>query len=184
MGIITSLVLVKYRAFDSTVLLKSQTYEMALLLRDAQFKSVAAMRNEANSFNYPFGATFEEGAVTYNLFTFETTNDTIIPHKELTDDYKVVQTFTMGRSLEITDICIVQSGVEICDIDRIDISYRRPEFRSLFYAVGQGGPYNAEVTSARIVVTAGSGSLASFDVKVSALGQISVGHSVYAQTTD
>ena len=43
-GILTAIVIFKYKSFDSTILLKSAAYEVSLALRDTQVKSVSATR--------------------------------------------------------------------------------------------------------------------------------------------
>lgn len=50
--VITAIVVVRYRQFDSTVLLKGAAYEIALALREAQIQSVSAVRDVGNNFRY------------------------------------------------------------------------------------------------------------------------------------
>ena len=58
-GIITTLVIVRYKQFDSTVLLKSAAYEVAFTLRETQVQSVSAARGAGNNFDYPRGLSLD-----------------------------------------------------------------------------------------------------------------------------
>ena len=53
-AIITGIVLVKYKAFDSTVLLKSAAYELSLNLRETQAKSVSVRGDGGSGINFRY----------------------------------------------------------------------------------------------------------------------------------
>lgn len=151
-GIVTSTVLVKYKSFDSTVLLKGAAYEIALTLREAQVKSIGAMgTSTSGNFNVSYGVSFDvtdAGKSTYTVFTYSTTTPyrtpRLIETEELFLTYaypSVVQTYTFDREMVVRDICIIETSGETCNsltddatLSRLDISFRRPEFRSLFFA--------------------------------------------------
>ncbi len=174
-GIVTTIVLVKNGSFESTSLLKSAAYEIALSLREAQIKSVSSTRG-SGSFDYPFGVTFTPSQTTYKAFQFgsSTANPVYYDISDPSPDYASdLMTFTVGKGLQIYDVCMTIGVSEDCGIDRLDISFRRPEFKALFYAVKGGSTYSATITSAKIKVNSAGGTNV-FVVEVSQLGQISV----------
>ncbi len=69
-ALVSTIVLVKYGSFDSTVLLKSAAYEIALTLREAQVRSVS-VSGEGGEFSYPYGVTFTPEQKVYRAFRFE-----------------------------------------------------------------------------------------------------------------
>ena len=181
MGIITALVLTNYKSFDSTVLLKGAAYEIALSLRDIQTKSVSVVRGSAN-FEYPYGMTFTPGLQTYKAFRFasstavDTYYDIDDPDPDLASD---IGTTSITRSMEIYQVCIstVNNSTYDCSMNRLDVSFRRPEFKSIFHAFKTpsteyplvGDP----VTGALIKVRSRNGGDI-FVVEVTQFGQISV----------
>ena len=180
-GIITGIVLTKYGGFDSSVLLKSLAYEIALSLREAQIKSVSVVRNgndPDNSFDYPYGITFDPAPANqkkYTAFRFASTDVTEVPtFGNGTSPAEPLETFTIGRTMIISDVCVTDAGGEDCSIDRLDISFRRPEFTSLFYAEGYGSPADmADIESAKILISSSLGG-DTFVVEITAFGQVSV----------
>lgn len=172
-GIVTSIALVKYGTFDSTILLKSAAYEIALGLREAQVRSVSVVKNGA-SFDYPYGMTFSLGLATSSAFQYK--SPTAYPSYDGTSLVDVVRVFTIGRSMTIHEICVTVSGTETCHSTgsfRLDISFRRPEFKALFYATDGTTPLSTTIESAKIKLKSSKGNKI-FGVDVSSLGQISV----------
>ncbi len=177
-GIVTAIVLVKYTSFDSTVLLKSLAYEIALTLREAQIKSVSVLRtgSDANTFLYPFGVTFTPGEKAYTVFRFA--SPTAGPSYDIggsgPDLAEDVSTTNIERSMRISEVCYVTGGADVCDLERLDISFRRPEFSAMFYGVDGGGFVSTTtVTGAKIIVDSTTGG-ERFVVTVTKFGQISV----------
>lgn len=179
-GMVTSIVLVKYSSFDSTVLLKDTAYEIALGLREAQIKSVSVVRGDTN-FNYPYGMSFSTADAvaqkTYHTFLYENADVDVTPSFD--DDAATIHTTNIGRSMQVSDVCINTTGDsddDECDIDRLDISFRRPEFASLFFVDGGGYDTSSQpagVEYAKIKVDSTNGGLV-FVVKITSFGQISV----------
>lgn len=172
--VVSSIVLIKYSSFDSTVLLKNATYEVALALREAQAKSVSGS-HEGGDANFPFGVTFTPGVRDYTIFRYASATDPS-PYYDVSgadpDLASNISTTSMERSMLVTDVCINDGGVDDCDITRLDVSFRRPEFRALFHAEGYlGDPLN--IQSAKIKVGSSNGGNV-FVVEVTRLGQISV----------
>jgi len=151
-GVLTGIVLVRYGSFNSTTLLKSTAYEISLNIREAQVRSVSASRGGAG-FDVPFGVLFEEGKSTYKL----------------TSNGSEFQAIDIGNDMYIHSLC-VDSGS--CDVDKIDISFKRPEYRSIIHAYN-GGSEITGATDAEIKIKSNQGD-AIFVVSVSQLGQINV----------
>ncbi|MFZ2253269.1 MAG: type II secretion system protein [Minisyncoccia bacterium] len=180
-GIVTSLVLVKYSSFDSTVLLKGAAYEIGVTLREVQIKALSHSRNgtTVESFNYPYGVTFTPLSKTYSVFRYATTSARIprFVDTSYASYPELIQSFTLDRSMQVEAVCITVSGVEDCTTPtRLDVSFRRPEFTSLFYVTRTGFPDTPQPTveSAKIKVNSTSGGSGVFWIVVNLFGQISV----------
>jgi len=171
---ISSIVLLKYSSFDSTVLLKNAAYEVALALREAQAKSVSGSHQGGDA-NFPFGVTFTPESKNYTIFRYASATD-LSPYYDVSetdpDLASNISTTTMERSMFVTEVCITVSSAEDCGVDRLDVSFRRPEFRALFYA-DVGGASQTNIQSAKIKVSTPNRENV-FVVEVTRLGQISV----------
>ena len=185
-GIITAIVLFKYSSFDSTTLLKGAAYEIALNLREAQVKSVSVVRNnDNNNFDNPYGISFTPGEKTYQAFSYK--DEAIAPPDRLNPKYdtsglavKVGET-TLDRGMYVKDVCVWEvggvSGNYNCAVSRLDISFRRPEFNSLFYVVANGYTTNNDmkvIPKVRIQLSSKNNADAGFYIEVTKLGQISI----------
>jgi len=167
-ALISTVVAVRFSSFDSTILLKNLAYEIAVSLRETQVYSLSVLGTNP-SFDYPYGMSFEPGSKEYTFFQYPDSDPDVTPQYS-NSDY-ALNTFTIGRSLKVVDVCVFENNTEHCsdEISRLDISFRRPDFDALIFADGYSGP----IESARIKV----GSESSNDVwiiDVSLLGQITV----------
>jgi prepilin-type N-terminal cleavage/methylation domain-containing protein len=176
-ALLTSIVLLRYTTFDSTVLLKNEAYEIALTLREAQIKSVSATRSAAQgsnaAFNLPYGVSFDlaDNNKSYTSFLYGET--TSAPYN------KIGTAIQLGRhdlkgSMYIDSICLTRSvGGDVCGIQRLDVSFKRPEYKALFYVEHTPSIPVENITSARIQI-ASTGGAHKFIVEISQFGQISV----------
>lgn len=185
-AIVSAVVLVKYKAFDSTVLLKGTAYDIALTLRETQVRSVSVLRNDT-SFDYPYGVTFDVSSPTeqkkYRVFRYKDRSPMSNPHYDITEPApnlaEDVQTFSIGRTMQVKEVCVTDPpAAEVCTspitpITRLDVSFRRPEFNAIFYAEGYTGN-QADIESAKIKVNSTGGTAGVFVVNVNKFGQISV----------
>jgi prepilin-type N-terminal cleavage/methylation domain-containing protein len=181
-GVVTAIVVVRSTAFDSTVIVKSAAYDIALSIREAQARSVSSMRMDSmQSLDFPYGLSFSANTVsagnpdkkTYLLFQHPYATTTMQPRY---DKNWVKATTTLDKSIEVYDICYTVNGTDyICDIDRLDIAFRRPEFTSWFFTTRTSSPPPdpATIRGVKIKVKSTQGSNV-FIVDVSKLGQISV----------
>lgn len=182
-ALITTVVLVRHTSFDSTIILKGEAYEIALLLRETQAKSASSIRNTViadddndMAFNYPYGVSFDKSESkkhSYISFVYPDADIGVIPKND--SNAVEVGRYDLGQSIQISDLCYVFVGEATCtSTDTIDISYRRPEFKSIFYVPDDIG--SAIIGKVRIKLSAtrpGAGS-GVFVIEVSRLGQISL----------
>jgi prepilin-type N-terminal cleavage/methylation domain-containing protein len=171
-GLVSSVILVKYNSFDSTILLKSAAYEVAISLREVQVKSVSVSQS-GNDFDNPYGIQFIPNSKTYTAYTV--TGGTDNPPRHNPPNSTVVGGGTLTRTMYIADICVYGTALaDPCNVDQLDISFKRPEFKALFYAVSGSNTYTNAITSTVIKIGPPSASGKHFLVVVSQLGQISV----------
>jgi prepilin-type N-terminal cleavage/methylation domain-containing protein len=188
-GIITAIVLLKYSSFDSTTIMKGTAYEIALALREAQVKSVSVVRTDDNTFDNPYGISFTPGANTvaskeYHAFRYDDENDVTkfnpkydIDDEDNTKARDVGSGITLERGMYIKSVCVTGGAGDRCDIERLDISFRRPEFNALFFAEGYGDGTDADmkkIATAQITLSSVNNIDAGFIIEVTKLGQISI----------
>lgn len=178
-GVITGIIVLKYRAFDSTTLLKGAAYEIALALRETQVRSVSALQHDDKNFDNPYGITFTPSQKTYTVFEFTTTSED--PYYDVSDPVpvyaKAMNTVTLDRGIRVVDVCVTVGSNTYCNTDgvtRLDVSFKRPEFKAYYYAKKSGGDLSSTIDSATIKVSSTNNSANVFKVIVSRLGQISV----------
>lgn len=140
-GVLSTVVILRFSSFDSATLLKSLAYEIATSIREAQVYSVSVV-GASNSFRTPYGMSFTPDTKEYVFFRFTDPNESSQP--EYTDGgvYSPdVNRFAIGRTMYVSDVCIrtAGGGADDCSISQLDISFRRPEFNALFYAEGYVG---------------------------------------------
>ena len=172
--LLSSVVIVRFSVFDSSVLLKSAAYEIATTIREAQVYAVSVLGADPN-FDYPFGVTFTENDDHYTLFKYNnTTNrpkyDPVNFPALTTDQY----TRYFDRNTIIADLCVFRSdtSAEVCNIPQLDISFRRPEFTAIFTAKSAGFSDNV-ISNAKIILQSKSGGDRWY-VEVGLLGYIQV----------
>ena len=83
--------------------------------------------------------------------------------------------------MEVQSLCVERSGTgwscsspdNFANIDKLDISFKRPNFNAIFYASKNGTALTGIIISAKIIVKSPNGS-DKYAVIVSGLGQITV----------
>jgi prepilin-type N-terminal cleavage/methylation domain-containing protein len=179
-GLVTTVVLVRYGSFDSSTILKNAAYDIALALREAQIKSISVVRADMNKdgpdFDSAYGISMTLDAAFYTAFRFA--SSTGHPHFD-GDESELISTLELpGRTVRIVDMCTQRGAMrEVCGLTRLDISFRRPEFNALVSAVEDTGtplPNADEVTETHIFLASHENADERFVVKVTQFGQISV----------
>jgi len=112
-GIVTAIVVVRYGAFNSSVLLRNQAYEVALAIREAQVYSVS-VRGEEGNFRDAYGIHIENlPTQQYILFV---------------DADEEVDTFTVDSRFEISEVCLGTASAPGCGKDSMTVTFKRPDF--------------------------------------------------------
>jgi len=130
-GIVTALVVVRYGAFNNSVLLKSQAFEMALDLREAQVFAVS-VRGSGLQFREEYGLHFDMTTPNQYLL-FQDSGDT---KPALYDSGEEIgNPYLIDSRFEITSICVNACNTGAETIDDLSISFARPDFDALFESV-------------------------------------------------
>jgi prepilin-type N-terminal cleavage/methylation domain-containing protein len=176
-GIVTSIVLVRYGSFDSTTILKNAAYDVALALRESQVRSISVVRGSDASFDSAYGISLSTDTDTYTAFRYA--SSTGHPRYEGADAELIDVLELPGRAVRIVDICTQKGDADkqTCGLTRLDISFRRPEFNALVSATDSGDapiPNPEEITDTQIFLASEQNTEDRFVVKVTQFGQISV----------
>lgn len=169
-GIVTAIVVVRYGAFNSSVLLKNHAYEIALAIREAQVFSVS-VRGDENEFRDKYGVYVDmsSGAAQELTVFLDTSSNGWYDGGD-----RIIETLVIDSRFEVTDVCVTVSGTPNCagtgDIDDVSISFGRPVFDPKFYATGVVSP----ISDVTITLTPVSDDTISRTIKVTSTGQISV----------
>lgn len=173
-GILSTVVILRFSSFDSATLLKSLAYEIATSVREAQVYSVSVVGG-SSSFRTPYGMSFTPDTKEYVFFRFTDPNENEYPtYTSGGASSPDINRFAIGRSMYVSDVCIrpAGSGTDNCSITRLDISFRRPEFTSIYYAEGYVGD-QTEIESAKVKLQSLGGSEV-WVVEVGYFGDITV----------
>ena len=178
--LLSTVVIVRFTTFDSTVLLRSLAYEVAASIREAQVYSLSVLGTQGASdrFKQPYGISFTPGAQSYVLFKDDDSSVPPVFNKE--DPDEMVKTFSIGRSMRISDVCIERADTSVScheqGLDRVDVSFIRPEYRAHFYTDGSMFASLSPITKAEIKLSSDRGGGDIWVVTIGALGEISISH--------
>lgn len=160
-GIVTAIVVIKYGAFNSSVLLKSQAYEMALNLRETQVFSIS-VRGQGGTFRDAYGIYFTTGTPNQYLLFVDADEDGRYDSGEA-----VGEPFIIDGRFRISSIRTGSSCGS--SISNLSVTFERPDFDArLGYSGGTGLP------RACIVLAPVTGSSETRTVEITATGQVTV----------
>lgn len=158
MMVLSTVVLARYKSFNSTILLRNLAYEIALSAREAQVLgiSVQGAPSASNPFSHAYGVHFTPGT-SYTLF------------RDLDDDHQYdigedVSVYRIGQGDSITGLCAAAN----CTLTSLDVLFRRPEPDALFYVNG------GVLSASSVLVQAGSPDGNMRAVRIYPTGQIAV----------
>ena len=164
-GIVTALVVVRYGAFNNSVLLKSQAFEIALDLRETQVFAVS-VRGRGSQFREEYGMYFDMANQNqYLLFLDDDANGDDSPVEF--DAGEQIATSTIDSRFEISQLC---ANACAATLDDITISFERPDFDARFHTTTSGAGSLQDVS---IVLNSLTGS-EQRTINISATGQITV----------
>jgi type II secretory pathway pseudopilin PulG len=177
---ITSIVIVRFVNFDGTVILRSAAYDVATALREAQIYSVSVV-NSDDTFRYPYGVTFSPGGTSYTFFQFTNLDASAFPQYDVNDavdEEEPLRVMNLSESIEIADLCVRVTGNTdpTCGLNRLDVSFRRPEFSALISAPPEGTSEGAVpgISAALIKLQSSRNPGNVWVVEIKLLGQITV----------
>lgn len=120
-GIVTAIVVVRYGAFNSSVLLRNQAYEVALAIREAQVYSVS-VRGEGGNFRDAYGIHIENLPTQQYILFVDADDDGEY------DADEEVDTFTVDSRFEISEVCLGTVSAPGCGKDSMTVTFKRPDF--------------------------------------------------------
>lgn len=140
--IMTAVLLLQQKKFDSSTLLRSLGYSIALSVRQAQVYGTSVREFGSANFNYNYGVYFFSGTGgtdTYYLFADAP------PYDHQWASGETVQQFKLGSGYTIVKFCgITSGGSQTCtpNISWLSIYFKRPNPDS-FFAASSGGPFTS-----------------------------------------
>ncbi len=168
-GIVTAMVVIRYGAFNNSVLLKSQAFELALDLREAQVFAVS-VRGRGVQFREEYGLYFDADTTNQYLL-FQDSGDT--KPAIFNAGEEIGKPYLIDSRFEITDICVnaCTSGSTEVALEDLSISFARPDFDALFETTDSSAP--GSINRAEITISPLS-SAETRRVIITSTGQITV----------
>lgn len=162
--IVTTIVVVKYGSFNSTMLLKSQAYEMALSLREAQVFAISVRTGSegATAFRDAYGLHFTTATPNQYLLFLDTNESGVYDEGE-----EINEPLIIDARFGIASIATGANCTEA--VDNLSVTFRRPDFDA-HIATAE----NNQLTAACITIVPGNDPNASRVVYVGATGQVEV----------
>ncbi len=169
--VISSIMLVNNNRFGGVIQLENLAYDVALSVRQAQVYGISVQRYGGDDFSSGYGMHFDLADVQhYELFA-DIDKDGFFDAENPPPDGENVSPspYTIRSGFEISDLCTTAlSGVENCEISKVDMVFKRPEADAYIRSDGN----SALEKSARITLKSPRGDIMSVVVENS--GQISV----------
>ena len=127
--ILTTLVMIRYGAFNSSVLLKNQAFEMALDIRDAQVRAVS-VRSDGNQFREEYGIYVNSSLATDQQYIFWQDNGATFPPaynigEEIGDPFSLDNRFYID---EVYVNCSDPDYSSCASTPSVSLSFARPNF--------------------------------------------------------
>jgi len=168
--VITSVLLVRFSSFNSTIITTNLAYDVALSIRKAQSFGLNVRNFDSGNetvFDTGYGIHFESTSNTSYLFFADLNKNVKYSSNEL------VEVFNIGGGHTIKKFCAVISGSnQNCsdrgDIDDLDIVFIRPEPDAHIKS------HEPDITYESAIITVVSSSGAEREIRVFSTGQISI----------
>lgn len=161
-GLLASVIVARYRDFESVTLLQSLTYEVALAIREAQVMTISTNINSTDGTSErSFGVYFDENSNTFTLFSDRTGGN-----ENEYDAGENVKTITMTQGSSISSIEARGSGA-LEPVTDVTMTFERPHLETTFVTPGV-----ANAVEVRLTVLSPKGTTRTITILRS--GQISV----------
>jgi len=168
-AILTSIVIFSQSKFNGSVLLTNLAYDVALTVRQAQTFGVNVRETSAGVFDKAYGVHFDISDPTYFILFADSSGD----DREYTaESDSKVNSYSIKRGNKISDICVTSSGASDCEINKLDITFLRPDPDAIF----ESDPTKSDITEAKIIISSVSGDKR--NVLINSTGQISIGREI------
>jgi prepilin-type N-terminal cleavage/methylation domain-containing protein len=166
----TAFLVMKYGTFNQTVLVTNTAYDIALTIRSVQSYGLNVKQSAYDgSFQRPFGAHFEKGSGTFNVF-----NDLSVPSNHIYNappEDSILSTSIIKKGIIVSDIQTICGGGATSTHSTVDISFKRPEPDAIIKVDSDPLPAN-KCQYVMIIVKAPDGSTKK--VVVRSTGQIAI----------
>ena len=180
-GIVTAIVVLRYGAFNSTILLKNQAYEVAIAIREAQVYSIST-RGSSNAFrnNYGVAVDLSSTGSAQEVILFLDNGDS--SHEGRYNDGSdgsaedtVIESLILDSRFAITQFCVEANCSDATDAKQLSVTFARPNFDAKIKAAkDDGSNYGGVFSDATITLGSLDGADFKRTVSVGATGQISV----------
>lgn len=187
-GLITTLVMVRYSSFNSAVLLKNQAYEIALDIREAQVFAIS-VRGAGNQFREEYGLFFNHAQPDEYIFWLDNDANTgnvpqlpprlhRVPAVSEEND-ETIELRKFDNRFELIDICVnndseCRSEQDLSSSNRlraVHMSFARPDFDASFQVNGLSA---STIQDIRLIIAPTNDPTITRSVVVTAAGQITV----------
>ncbi len=174
--LVSGVVLANNNRFGGRILLENLAYDVALSVRQAQVYGIS-VHTFGGNFGAGYGMHFDiNSPATYVLFADAVSPNGLYDGCPNSASCELVQSTTIQGGYKIVDLCTTAGGssVETCNLNMLDVLFKRPEPDAFISANGTSGVANPGALSedGRIIVQSPRGDRMS--ILISAPGQISV----------
>lgn len=172
--LVTTLVMVRFGSFNSSIILKNQAFELALDTREAQVFSVS-VRGSQNEFREEYGIYVDVDQPSHYIFWLDDSSNNggvepVLPAFNASPNDETIRVRTLDPRFSIVEICINTDSN--CDVEEVHISFARPNFDAKIRAVTDSGTSAAQ--DVRITLAANNDLTFTRSVVVTQSGQITV----------
>lgn len=171
-GIITAIVVVKYGAFNSSILLRNQAYEIALAIRQAQVFSIS-VRSDTTDFRDEYGihvALVDGKAQLVTLFVDSVTDNDAYDGPGSGEE---VEELYLDSRFEIYELCVWNTLPKACaGVDDLSVVFKRPDFDAKISSSDVSA--GAEQVNGEIHIQGTNSSSVTRTIFINGTGQVSV----------
>lgn len=170
--ILSGIVLFSQKKFNGSILLTNLAYDVALTIRQAQTFGINVREDiKTGSFQMPYGVHFDISKNKQFLIfaDFNGNDDQYNGNWQCTSGGdECLNSYSIKKGNYISDICVTSSGVSECGMNKLDITFLRPDPDAIFRSI----PNKNSITEAKIIISSPTGE--SRNVLVNSTGQISI----------